>query len=76
MENNQKYIHIHTHVNHFVMNLKLTEYCKSTVLQFKIKESSYTVPQYNLYTSLTCNTTSIDVPGFEAVSERMSENGM
>ena len=34
------------------------------------------MPQYNLYTSLTYNAMSIDVPVFEVVSERMSENGM
>ena len=52
MENNLKYMHTHICESLFYKP-ETNIYYKSTVLQFKIKESSYTMPQYNLYTSLT-----------------------
>ena len=39
--NEKEYIHIHTHIyiNHFAIHQKLTQHCKSTILQLKKKDN-------------------------------------
>ena len=36
-ESEKEWIYIYMHDNHFAVHLKLTQYCKSTILQGKIE---------------------------------------
>ena len=36
-ESEKECIYVYVQLNHFVVHLKLTQHCKSTMLQYKIK---------------------------------------
>ena len=36
-ESEKEWIHVYVELNHFAVHLKLTQHCKSTILQYKIK---------------------------------------
>ena len=36
-ESEKEWIYVYVQLNHFAVHLKLTQHCKSTILQYKIK---------------------------------------
>ena len=36
-ESEEEWIHVYVQLNHLAVYLKLTQHCKSTILQYKIK---------------------------------------
>ena len=54
-ESEKEQIYVYVQLNHLAVHLKLTQHCKSTLLQYKIeikkKESHWKVPALSSYSS-------------------------